>query len=210
MSEVCPTCNKEFTRLDLHVCKTETDNSETKLNIRKERKESENTSKKWEYYGMDAWLLYFWTTNHSLNAELVSINSIKPEIDISNFEEMFRLNQPAFFISGKPVFVVKRGYPISINLEFISDKERSKITEKFNITSDEFYSLMKSSYKNQIFKNTLSSKEFIIIFFMGIFCTALLCCVIFLNIPVQTNTIKEIVYIYNQTAQILGLIPYFR
>lgn len=81
-----------------------------------EVKESDIISKKLKIFR--SYILYFYSDTN-LQARLIPFPSIKPVIRLKSTLEIFKINKPAFFMDGKPVFILFREKPFSIEFETV-------------------------------------------------------------------------------------------
>lgn len=151
INKICPTCNKSFLRLDLHKCtQKEPDLEKEEDNI--DIVIPEQISKNWSYFGLDYILGYLWNTEAGINVKFYKLKDCKPEVFIDDIEEGFKLIKPALISEGMPIFLARRGEIPSITIDFLTNKERQTIMKEHPMSSDEFFSWVKSGYTNQILK----------------------------------------------------------
>lgn len=132
------------------------------------------------------YILYFWNTD-KLNAQLKTLPYVANPLTIKSTQEVFLLGEPAFMLGDKPVFIILRGIPYSIELELIKSDDREIEIDGINYklkeleyTPSQIYAKTKSLYHEIFFKSkrlTLTDK---VIFILSILLTALLTSVIFM------------------------------
>lgn len=126
------------------------------------------------------YVLYFWNPEH-LECDLKPLPSIAPTCRIKGTNEIYQLGKPAMFLNGKPLFVVVRDVPYSIELQLESkSKVISKLKEK-GYTSSEIDAKIHSIYTNQIFRSKRLSKTDFIIFILSIITSVLLTSLFFIG-----------------------------
>jgi hypothetical protein len=117
------------------------------------------------------YVLYIWNPN-KLECKLLPLTEIKPTCRINSTAETFQLGKPAMFIDGKPLFVLIRDIPYSIELELLTDKTREYIKEK-GYSASEIDAKINSVYTNRIFRSKRLNKTDFIIFGLAILTTIL-------------------------------------
>lgn len=153
----------------------------TMTDIKRKAKEKLDTS-----LTVAGYVLYFWNTD-KLNAQLKTLPYVANPLTIKSTQEDFLLGEPAFMLGDKPVFIVLRGIPYSIELELIKSDDREveidgqlyKLKE-LDYTPSQIYAKTKSLYHHIFFKSkrlTLTDK---VIFILSIVLTALLTSIIFM------------------------------
>jgi len=68
------------------------------------------------------YILYVYSETH-LNCKLIPLTTLGSTIRINKDESIY-LGKPAMFIEGKPLWIVVRGYPYTMELDMIGLKER--------------------------------------------------------------------------------------
>lgn len=117
------------------------------------------------------YILYIWNPE-KLECKLHPLTEIKPTCRVNSTSETFQLGKPAFFIDGKPLFVLVRGIPYSIELKLLDKKERKRLDEK-GYSASEIDAKVNSIYTNQIFRAKRLNKNDIIIFVLSIITSVL-------------------------------------
>ena len=104
--------------------------------------------------GFSGGILYFMNKK---NCIYITLRKIHPVIRLKKTNEVFKLEKPSFFISGKPIWILKRGNPISIKMEL----DFEQYVEK-GYSSDEIDAKINSIYTNSIFRRNFINKTTII------------------------------------------------
>lgn len=68
------------------------------------------------------YILYVYSETH-LNCKLIPLSTLASTIRINKDESIF-LGKPALFIEGKPLWIIVRGFPYTMELEMIGLKEK--------------------------------------------------------------------------------------
>lgn len=93
--------------------------------------------------GFKGYVLYFYDITQK-NCEIYPLVSIQPVLKIRATGETFNLNKPAFYLKGKPVFIVSRNFPISRNIFEL------KIWDDVGFTEEEITEKLKKMKKRTI------------------------------------------------------------
>ena len=112
---------------------------------------------------IEAFVLYFYD-KEKLVSKLVEIEDLTSIVTFKDSEEKIKLDEPAFYLRDKPVFIVVRGNPLSIKLELLEES----FVEK-GYSSDEINAKIESIYTNEIFKRKFVSTEWIVAWILSIF-----------------------------------------
>lgn len=141
------------------------------------------------------YVIYLFDSDN-LTGMMKPLTSIPPTLRWKNTSEMFKLDKPALYIDGLPVFLVLRGYPISISFQFIENNEmvnmldekgqkvldkdgkeimikRKRLTEKGQ-SSSEIEAQLRSMYVNNVFRKKMMDSTVWIVFVLW----SLLCIII--------------------------------
>lgn len=196
----CEYCKKDFKRLDLHDCKLKPKlsniSNDTNLETETEIQIPSSMAQNWAYYGMSYILGYLWTTENVPYVKFYKLKNCKPEVFLDDIEEGFVLTKPALISEGTPIFLVRRGFPISITLEMVSIKEMNELRillKENKMTSTEFYSWVKSGYTSQILKiSRIGNKESMVLLIAFVIISCLITFIItssyYMNLPTDTLT----------------------
>ena len=124
------------------------------------------------------YLIYIWNPEH-IECELKPLPTIQPICRLASVNETYQLGKPALFFNGKPVFIVIRGIPYSIELKFTTkDKDVIALIEK-GYSASEVDAKIHSVYTNSIFRNKRWSKMDALVYILSIITTALTTSIIF-------------------------------
>lgn len=126
-----------------------------------------------ESLAFGGYLLYIWNPE-KLNCKLFPLPEVKATVRIASFGETFELGKPAMFLEGKPLFIVVREIPYSIELSLITNKKRSKVLQEKGYTPSEIDAKINSIYVNRIFRAKRLTRIDIIIFALSLISTALI------------------------------------
>lgn len=94
-------------------------------------------------------VLYFFDIVH-FEARLKGLDKIASTIVLSETNERFELDKPAFYLEGKPIWILIRGLPFSLEFEDFDSKKMKDLTIKIPSAS-EIEIKAKSLYTKMIF-----------------------------------------------------------
>ena len=80
----------------------------------------DNSVKK--FLSFAGYVLYIYN-RENMNCKLIPLPRIEPTLKIRNTGEVFQLGNPSFYLEGKPLFIVVRGIPYSIEFGLTTVKE---------------------------------------------------------------------------------------
>ena len=80
----------------------------------------DNSVKK--FLSFAGYVLYIYN-RENMNCKLIPLPRIEPTLRIRNTGEVFQLGNPSFYLEGKPLFIVVRGIPYSIEFGLTTVKE---------------------------------------------------------------------------------------
>jgi len=157
------------------------------------------------------YVLYFYNVEH-LESELIPLTSIPPSIMIKKTQELFSTEKIAFFLSGKPVIILKRGSHISVELkfelektkgEFMDKKETKEVLKEIGMSSFEQQKLFGSTAFQSVFRKNIISfatlMTVIAISLISVLITMLIYSMIIIP-TIEVEYITEYIYIpYNET-----------
>lgn len=165
------------------------------------------------------YVIYLYDSDN-LTGMMKPLTNIPPTLRWKNTSEMFKLDKPALYIDGLPVFLVLRGYPISISFSFIENNElvnmldekgnkikdndgkeimvkRKRLTEKGQ-SSSEIEAQLRSMYVNNVFRKKMMDSSTWIIFILWSFLCVLITYII-CEIILNPNPKKDGVSLSNST-----------
>lgn len=133
------------------------------------------------------------------SCKMIPLPSLNPILRVRQTGESFTLNQPVFFIEGKPVWFVMRGYPHSLQMDF----ENNHFVEK-GYSSEEIDAKNYSIYVNRVFRQSGISVNYL-------FITVVLVIIgILIAVMITTNIYQtKIDNLTNSTGGILALCRFF-
>lgn len=67
------------------------------------------------------YVFYFYDMGFRNGIMLPFTKKIKPILRLADYNQILKLEDPAFYLEGKPVFLVSREYPISIMLDLLEE-----------------------------------------------------------------------------------------
>lgn len=114
----------------------------------------QNQSRLKALFSYDAYLLYFYDPE-SLNSKIFPLYRLETTIRLKSTNETFNLSQPAFYLEGRPVFIVLRDYPTSISMEFMETEKRKSLIEK-GYTASEIDAKIHSIYTQRVFRSKMT------------------------------------------------------
>ena len=124
------------------------------------------------------YLIYIWNPKH-IECELKPLPTIQPICRLASVNETYQLGKPAMFFNGKPVFIVLRGIPYSIELEIKTNEKDIALLMEKGYSASEIDAKVHSVYTNSIFRNKRWSKMDTLVYILSIITTALTTSIIF-------------------------------
>jgi len=89
---------------------------------------------------------------------------IKPILEFRELHETYKLDKVAYYLSGKPVFLIIRGIPYSLEIE-----ETDKVLKIKGYSADEIEAKINSVYVNTVFrKGSLQFKDYLVLILTNI------------------------------------------
>jgi len=125
------------------------------------------------------YLLYIWNPE-KLHSKLYPLPEVKSTVRISSTGESFNLGKPSLYLEGKPLFIVIRELPYSIELELKDNNYHFKVLEEKGYTASEIDAKINSMYVNQIFRAKRLTKTDIIVFLLSILSSILITSMMFM------------------------------
>ena len=147
------------------------------LSNEKERKDT--LVKKIKEIEYSAYAHYFYNPEH-LESEIFPIVVINPTFILKRTQETFELGKPAYFLKGKPVFILVRDLPFSIELEFSQSKELIKTLKEKGYSAKDINAKLNSIYVNQVFRSKRFNKQDILLFLLSILTSVLITAMCFM------------------------------
>lgn len=120
----------------------------------------------------NGYVLYIWNPE-KLQGKLHPLTEVKSTLTIRSTAETFELGKPALFLEGKPLFIVIRGIPYSIELDITNDETRKILKEK-GYSPSEIDAKINSIYVNRIFRAKRLTTLDWILYILSLLCTALI------------------------------------
>lgn len=112
-------------------------------------------------------ILYVWNKDF-MSAKLLGITEINPVVHIRNTKELYLIQNPIFVIDGKPIFMVVRGIPYSLEIILNVNKSQHFFFELKGYTSTEVHAKIKSIYTNVLYRQSPSLKFYLTMFLLMI------------------------------------------
>lgn len=112
-------------------------------------------------------ILYVWNKDF-MSAKLLGITEINPVVHIRNTKELYLIENPIFVIDGKPIFMVIRGIPYSLEIILNVNKSQHFFFELKGYTSTEIHAKIKSIYTNVLYRQSPSLKFYLTMFLLMI------------------------------------------
>ena len=125
------------------------------------------------------YLIYIWNPEH-IECELKPLPTIQPICRLASVNETYQLGKPAMFFNGKPVFIIIRGIPYSIELKFTTNEKDIVLLMEKGYSASEIDAKVHSVYTNSIFRNKRWSKMDTLVYALSVITTALTTSIIFL------------------------------
>lgn len=116
-----------------------------------------------------AYLLYCFN-EENLQFKLIALPQHEPATDLKTTQEVFNLGKPCLFLEGKPLYLVVREIPYSINLEL--EKHKAILKEK-GYDSQEIKAKIHSIYTYFVFGISRINIQFIVSMILIVICTVL-------------------------------------
>ncbi len=111
-------------------------------------------------------VLYFFDSE-TLNCEVKYLVEITPNLRLKDTQETFKLDTPAYYENGIPIFIILRDFPSSISLSFMEKEKRKELTEK-GYSASEIDAKLTSVYTNHIFRKSAIEPKIVLIFALSI------------------------------------------
>lgn len=97
-------------------------------------------------------------------SQLHPLPEIKPTLTLKSKNEIYRLDRVCYYLNGKPVFLIIRGIPYSLELERTTDLLKIK-----GYSADEIEAKINSIYTNAVFrKGSLQFKDYLVLFLTNV------------------------------------------
>jgi len=112
-------------------------------------------------------ILYVWNKDF-MSAKLLGITEINPVVHIRNTKELYLIENPIFIIDGKPIFMVVRGIPYTLEIILNVNKSQHFFFELKGYTSTEVHAKIKSIYTNVLYRQSPSLKFYLTMFLLMI------------------------------------------
>lgn len=114
--------------------------------------------------------IHYFDSFNDLLYEEIPLNEKPETISISTTSETIILARPTLWKEGKPVFLIGRGYPISIVL--VPNKERDALVEE-KMDSFQLDAWLKSPHVTNLIKPKQRATEFSVILFLSVFASVI-------------------------------------
>jgi len=101
-----------------------------------------------------AYVQYFYDSIH-LESKLKPIERIPLVLRLSNFQESFILRKPSYYLNGKPVFQLLRGYPLSIQTVLLQENLESTFEILENTDLEQTIIKVKNALLNSVDKSVI-------------------------------------------------------
>lgn len=105
-------------------------------------------------------ILYVWNKDF-MSAKLLGITEINPVVHIRNTKELYLMENPIFVIDGKPIFMIIRGIPYSLEIILNVNKSQYFFFELKGYTATEIHAKIKSIYTNVLYRQNPSLKFYL-------------------------------------------------
>ena len=112
-------------------------------------------------------ILYVWNKDF-MSAKLLGITEINPVVHIRNTKELYLMENPIFVIDGKPIFMIIRGIPYSLEIILNVNKSQHFFFELKGYTATEVHAKIKSIYTNVLYRQSPSLKFYLTMFLLMI------------------------------------------
>lgn len=112
-------------------------------------------------------ILYVWNKDF-MSAKLLGITEINPVVHIRNTKELYLIENPIFVIDGKPIFMVIRGIPYTLEIILNVNKSQHFFFQLKGYTATEVHAKIKSIYTNVLYRQSPSLKFYLTMFLLMI------------------------------------------
>lgn len=111
-------------------------------------------------------VLYFFNDKNKM-AILKNLAKISPVLESSEYNEIYALGNPAFYLLDKPVWILCRGIPFSLEMDDLD--ESNGIYKIKGYSASEIQAKVNSIPVNKVFRmGNLHFKEYLIIFLTNV------------------------------------------
>lgn len=125
-------------------------------------------------------------------SEMIPLPKIKPILERKAYNETYRLDKVAYYLNGKPVFLIIRGVPFSLEIE-----ETNTVLRIKGYSADEINAKINSIYVNSIFrKGSLQFKDYLVLLLSNIITGLVVYIITFMSMLASQNSTQNLV---NQT-----------
>ena len=124
-------------------------------------------------------VLYVWNKDY-MSAKLLGITEVNPVLHIRTTKELYLMENPIFIIDGKPIFMIIRGIPYSLEIILNVNRSQHFFFKLKGYTPTEIHAKIRSIYTNVLYRQNPSMKFY---FYMICLMTieALSCHIIYSN-----------------------------
>lgn len=117
-------------------------------------------------------------------SELLPLPQIKPLLELKSYNETYKLDSVAYYLNGKPVFLIIRGIPFSLEIE-----ETNKMLRIKGYSADEINAKINSIYVNSVFrKGSLQFKDYLVLFLTNIITGLMVYIITFMSMTANQNS----------------------
>lgn len=115
---------------------------------------------------------------------LKPLPKIKPILELKNENETYKLDKIAYYLNGKPVFLVVRGIPFSLEIE-----ETNTVLRIKGYSADEINAKINSIYVNSVFrKGSLQFKDYLVLLLSNIITGLVVYIITFMSMLANQNS----------------------
>lgn len=116
-------------------------------------------------------------------SKLYPISKIKPIIEFKEYKEIYKLDSVAYYLNGKPVFLLLRGIPFSLEM-----KETEQILTLKGYSASEIEAKINSIYTNHVFrKGSLQFKDYLVLLLTNIITGLAIYIITFMSFLAKSN-----------------------
>ena len=101
-----------------------------------------------------AYIQYFYDSKH-FETRLKPIERIPLVLRLKNYQETFILRKPSYYLNGKPVFQLLRGYPLSIQMSLLQETNEVSFEILNNVDLEKTIINVKDCLKNSVDKSVI-------------------------------------------------------
>lgn len=120
-------------------------------------------------------------------SEMKPLPKIKPILELKALNETYKLDKVCYYLNGKPVFLIIRGIPFSLEIE-----ETDKVLRLKGYSADEINAKINSIYVNSVFrKGSLQFKDYIVLLLTNVITGLVVYIITFMSMLASQNSTQQ-------------------